>query len=101
MYQRVFIVTLYISYFLFALSLSGIYHITPSYIIKLRSLLRYYVCIFLIIRFNPFTNNHKISKEDIRFDRNIAFTAGVFLLLSTSIIDVVSRYAMIPLPANV
>jgi hypothetical protein len=100
LYQNVFVVTLYISYFLFALSISGIYTITPAYIINLRSFLRYYVCIFLIIRFNPFTNYRKISKEDISFDRNIAFTAGVFLLLSTSIIDSVSKYTMIPLPSN-
>jgi len=101
LYQNVFVVSLYLSYFLFALSISGIYTITPAYIIYLRSFLRYYVGIFLIIRFNPFTNNQKISKKDIIFDRNIAFTAGVFLLLTTSLIDIVSRYTRIPLPSNI
>jgi hypothetical protein len=101
LYQNIFIISLYLSYLLFAISISGVYKISPLYIINLRSFMRYYVCIFLIIRFNPFTNIRKITKEDIQFDRKIAFTAGVFLFLSTSLFDIALNYTNVDIITNI
>ena len=56
---------------------TGIIHINPLYIKDVHSFLLFYVCIILIIRFNPY-----IKTENSDFDRKIAFTAGVTLLIS-------------------
>ena len=56
-----------------------------------RSILKYYVAIFLIIRFNPFTNpEHKTQRG--KFDGQIAYTAGVFLLLTSAVMGVMKNY---------
>ena len=91
-YQQIYLYSIYMSFLLFGLTLTGIAEIAPVYSLNLQLFLRYYVCIFLIIRFNPYTDNAKISKMDALIDRKVAFTSGIFLLLSTSIIDVVSKY---------
>ena len=41
--------------------------------------MKYYVSIFLIIRFNPFTNSHFTE-----FDRKIVFSSAIFLLTTTA-----------------
>jgi hypothetical protein len=59
----------------------GVYLVSPSYITLIHDAIKVYVCLFLIYRFNPFSNvkcNH--------LDKRVAFTAG-FFLLSTTIFD--------------
>jgi hypothetical protein len=68
-HKTAFMWGLYISYILFALTAIGTAIICPSYL-----------SIFLIIRFNPFTRD-KVSFD--QFDAKVAYTAGVFLLLTT------------------
>ena len=91
-YQQIYLYSIYISFLLFGLTLTGIAEIAPVYSLNLQLFLRYYVCIFLILRFNPYTDNTRISKIDALIDRKVAFTSGIFLLLSTSIIDIISKY---------
>jgi hypothetical protein len=91
-YQQIYLYSIYLSFLLFTLTLTGVGEIAPLYSSNLQIFLRYYVCIFLIVRFNPYTDNMNISKSDALFDRKIAFTSGIFLLLSTSIMDVISNY---------
>jgi len=91
-YQQIYLYSIYLSFLLFGLTLTGIADIAPDYSLNVQLFLRYYVCIFLILRFNPYTNNMKISKNDALFDRKVAFTSGIFLLLSTSIMDVITKY---------
>ena len=91
-YQQIYLYSIYISFLLFGLTLTGIAEIAPVYSLNLQLFLRYYVCIFLILRFNPYTDNMKISKIDALIDRKVAFTSGIFLLLSTSTMDVISKY---------
>lgn len=98
-YQQIYLYSIYLSFLLFALSFTGIATIEPLYTLYLRRFLRYYICIFLILRFNPYLNYKKISKPDTLFDRKIAFTSGIFLLLSTSIMDYVSKY--IPIDTSI
>jgi hypothetical protein len=91
-YQQIYLYSIYLSFLLFGLTLTGISEIAPVYSLNLQLFLRYYVCIFLILRFNPYTGNTKISKMDALIDRKVAFTSGIFLLLSTSIMDVITKY---------
>ena len=79
---------LYISYALFIIAFTGIYSVNPSYLNTLDTLIKVYVSLFLIIRFNPYIE----VKSNGEFDRTVAFSAGIFLLLTTSIIDVASVY---------
>ena len=61
------------------------------YLSNLESWIKYYVCFIILIRFNPFIAE-KHLKNNTDFDRRIAFSAGLFLLLSTSLFDIVNSY---------
>jgi len=90
-HQKIYLYVLYASYIVFGLALSGIVKIDPTYMSTLESILKYYVAIFLIIRFNPFTNpKHKTERG--KFDGQIAYTAGVFLLLTSAVMGVMKDY---------
>tara|TARA_B100000902_G_scaffold2500_1_gene3165 strand:+ start:2221 stop:2601 length:381 start_codon:yes stop_codon:yes gene_type:complete len=91
-HQKLFVYGLYLSYLLFALSLTGVFPVSYEYLVNLRSLLTYYVCFILILRFNPFIERKIITKNDYKFDRRIAFTAGCFLLLTTTLSNVSLNY---------
>ena len=67
----------------------GVVTFAPSQVMLLQKLLKYYVCLFLIIRFNPLIKTKNNSQKDIEFDRKIAFSAGIFLLLTTTITDII------------
>lgn len=87
-HQKLYIFGLYTSYLLFFISLTGIIALKPSYLTVLENILKYYVCIFLIVRFNPFVKKRSITQKEIDFDRRVAFSAGIFLLLTTAITDI-------------
>jgi hypothetical protein len=72
---------LYISYVLFILSLLGITLFKTNYLDILNKLIKIYIAVILIIRFNPFITT-KLDKQNIEFDREISFSAGILLLLS-------------------
>jgi len=91
-YQQIYLYSIYLSFLLYTLTLTGVAEIAPLYSSNLQIFLRYYVCIFLIVRFNPYIDNSKISKSDALFDRKIAFASGIFLFLSTSTMDIISKY---------
>jgi hypothetical protein len=91
-HQSIFVKGLYLSYFLFAAALTGIVHLDPQYLDTLETALHYYVCFFLIIRFNPLSRNRAMTPKTIEFDRRIAFSAGVFLLLTTALTQAVMDY---------
>ena len=86
-----FIYGMYLSYILFAITLTGVLYIDPVYLSTLREVLKYYVCIVLLLRFNPFVKSSN-KASDIEFNRRIAFSAGVFLLFTTAATSVVESY---------
>lgn len=59
----------------------------PEYLDTLQYYVKIYISIFLIIRFNPFT---KVKFTEL--DTNIAFSAGVFLLTTTAINNLLHVY---------
>jgi len=81
-------IILYISYFLYISLALGIYFISPQYINLLHSIVRLYVCFFLLYRFNPW----RITKCN-HLDKRVAFSAG-FFLLSTTIIENILNYVI-------
>jgi hypothetical protein len=90
-HHDLFIYGMYLSYILFAITLTGILYIDPVYLTALRTFLKYYVCAILILRFNPFVTG-STKPSDIAFNRRIAFSAGIFLLLTTTATSVVQGY---------
>jgi hypothetical protein len=72
--------TVYILYILYFLTLFGLSRAAPQYLETVNNSLRTYVGLFLIIRYNPFVKIAKFSD----FDREIIFSSGIFMLLSTA-----------------
>lgn len=97
-HHKLFIYGLYVSYLLFFIAFTGIVSISPNYLTSLESWIKYYVCFIILIRFNPFIAE-KHLKDNTEFDRRIAFSAGIFLFLSTSLVNIVKNYMGIDIPA--
>ena len=91
-HKKAYTVALYTSYALFAIALTGIITLDPMYLGTLDTALKYYVSIFLILRFNPWAKR-PANKEARDFDRRIAFSGGIFLMLTTTAAGVVRHYA--------
>ena len=89
LHERLYDYAIYISYILYALALFGLSNYAPEYLDSLRDFIKLYISLVLIIKFNPFT--HK-SGYISTFDKKLVFSAGVFLLLTTSITTIVEKY---------
>jgi hypothetical protein len=84
---NIFILINYLSFIALAI---GIKIISPDNLNTLEYYTKIYVSLFLLFRFNPF---RKIKFNDL--DRKIAFSAGIFLITTTIISDIVQKYAHI------
>ena len=70
----------YASFALYIISAIGLYNTAPQYILYIDIALKLFIGLFLIFRFNPLV---KIQFND--FDKQIIFSAGIFILLSSTI----------------
>lgn len=75
-----FVVVNYVVYFLYIVAYFGIWRKAPEYLEYLRTLLKLYVGCVLVWTFNPFTY---VSSRII--NRQIAFSAGIFILTGLSL----------------
>lgn len=91
-HQKLFIYGMYFSYILFAIALTGVIYVSPDDLIRLRSFLTYYVCGFILLRFNPFIAPKALSKTDSAFERRVVFSSAIFLLLTTSLTNLSLAY---------
>jgi hypothetical protein len=76
------------AYIIYGMVLFGVYNAAPQYLSLLQSGLKYFVILFLLVRFNPVTWGTKIgfgSSQFSDFDRSIVFSAALFLA-TTSIL---------------
>jgi hypothetical protein len=96
-YKIVYYIFLYGSYILYGFTLLAILgglpnmnlsHKIPEYLAILQNGLKYYVCFFLIVRFNPLFSHSEFTQ----FDADIVFSSAIFLLLTTSLTSVVTTY---------
>jgi len=85
-YHFIFFNTLiYFNWIFIILTLLGISFINPYYSVLLSFIIRIYVCLFLIIRFNPFYNFTPYNNFHFtKLDKKVAFTGGLTILLSDS-----------------
>ena len=86
-HQRFYLTIFYLSWILYFIALFGITTFNPKYLDTLNLIIKVYVSLFLIVRFNPFTKL-KINN----FDRNIIFSSGIFLLSTTAITEVIRSF---------
>jgi hypothetical protein len=70
---------IYLTYFLYFAVALGISATAPKYLDLVNYYTKIYISVFLILRFNPFRNVKFTS-----LDKKIAFSAGVFVLFSTT-----------------
>ena len=78
-HELIFHSALYLSYFLYIIAYLQIGYYNTKYLDMLQLYMKYYVTLFLLIRFNPFTNN-----TFNEFDRKVVFSSAIFLLTTTA-----------------
>lgn len=84
-----FLYSLRASFLLYIIVLLGVGGFAPQYLEQLKSFLRIYIGSLLVIYYNPITYNERKFGE---FDRQLVFSSGVFLLLSSTIIGSIESY---------
>jgi hypothetical protein len=84
-----FLYSLRASFILYIIVLLGVGGFAPQYLEYLKSFLRIYIGSLLVIYYNPITYNERKFGE---YDRQLVFSSGVFLLLSSTIIGSIESY---------
>ena len=79
--------TMILLWILYIFAVFGISSRAPQYMGLLQSLVKIYISLFLIYRFNPFRQVKFTS-----LDTKVSFNAGVFLLGTTAIDGIVRHY---------
>ena len=87
--QLFFLYSLRASFLLYIIVLLGVGGFAPQYLEYLKSFLRIYIGSLLVIYYNPITYSERKFGE---FDRQLVFSSGVFLLLSSTIIGSIESY---------
>jgi hypothetical protein len=87
-YENIFLYILYATWIIYFASIVGTISFGISYLGLLREILKIYISLFLIIKFNPFQKTQVFS----RFDRRVAFEAGLFLFSSTILNKIIDAY---------
>jgi hypothetical protein len=75
------------SYALYIIAFTGILSFNPQYLSTLETIIKYYIAIMLLIRFNPYVNR-KITE----FDKHLVFEAAMLLFISTTAYAIAKSY---------
>jgi hypothetical protein len=78
--MQAFVIANYVVYFLYVVAYLGIWREAPEYLEYMRTLLKLYVGCVLVWTFNPF-----MSLSSSGINRQIAFSAGIFILTGLSL----------------
>ena len=84
---RVFTLVIYVTWILYIVIALNLSISAPEYLNYLQSVMKIYISLFLIYRFNPF----RIVKFTA-LDSKIAFSSGLFLLGTTAIDEILTNY---------
>jgi hypothetical protein len=80
-YERMFVYGNYIIYILYAFSIFGVWSQAPDYLNTVKYFFQIFIGLLLVLFNNPLYRKHKFRP----IDRKIAFSAGIFLLTTTTI----------------
>ena len=86
-HRNMFNIIKYLSYIAYFTALFGVYNFDPRYSSMLDLITKLYISLFLILRFNPL-----VKEKYTKFDKNIVFSAGLFLFITTSIDGIIKSY---------
>ncbi len=81
LHETLFYFMLYSSYVLYFMAYIGLKYYDPSYLVLLDEVIKYYIIIFLMVRFNPLYKNNSFTP----FDRKIVFSSALFLFASSTL----------------
>ena len=87
--NRAFDIIMNITLILYIVIALGLSANAPQYLDELHSIIKIYISLFLIYRFNPF-RRVKYTGLDVK----IAFSAGLFLLGTTAIDEILKYYLL-------
>ena len=89
LFENVYYTLLYAFYILYILVILNLayFQSVTTYLPLIQSALKYFVILFLMIRFNPYSNE-KITD----FDKKIIFSSSLFLLSTTAVTDAILSY---------
>ncbi len=83
---------LLLSYILYIVAFLRIGTHNPQYLDLLQVYMKYYVTIFLLIRFNPF-----VKSQFTDFDRKVVFSSAIFLLTTTTFTQYANKFDILEL----
>lgn len=86
-HQYVYISLTWGFWIIYIISFTGVAAVNPSYLFVVDRLAKLYLALLLLVRFNPFYINTKITS----FDKQLAWNAGIFLFLSSTVVISVQR----------
>lgn len=96
LHQTFFESILYLSYILYFVAYFNIGLYSPEYLTALHTIMKYYVIMFLLIRFNPL-----VVTKFTEFDRKIVFYSAVFLLTTTTFNEYAKKFEILDLVKKV
>lgn len=88
-YQNVFLYGLNLSYILYFFVIIGFTSYAPEYLSNLNIFLKTYIGVLLLYFYNPITYKENRFGD---FDRRLVFSAGIFLLFSTTLVSGIQEY---------
>lgn len=80
LYENTYLYMTYLFYVLYVLTMFGLWNNSNKYLVIVKYTLQILIGVILVIMNNPFST-HKFTKTD----KQIAFSAGIFILTSTSL----------------
>ena len=86
-HENLYMTILYLSYVLYFIAFTGVLSLDPSYLTVLETVIKYYISIMLLIRFNPF-----IERKITKFDKKLVFTSALLLFISTTAYSIAINY---------
>ena len=86
-HEEAFHITVYMSYALYIIAFTGILSFNPTYLSTLETIIKYYIAIILLIRFNPYVN-----RKVTQFDKHLVFEAAMLLFISTTAYAIAKNY---------
>lgn len=90
-HEKIYLFFYYLAWILYIFSVIGLSQFGYNFFDKIQHYLRIYISLFLVIKFNPFGKISKSGKIS-EFDRIIAFQAGIFILTTTLLNNIISNY---------
>jgi len=84
--KNVYSTIIIVTWCLYIIIILGLSTVAPKYLIQIQTLSKIYFSLFLIYRFNPLKN---IEFTDL--DGKIAFSAGLFLLMTTAVSTMITE----------